>query len=241
MSKNDLVLNKYNINHRSACRLFRVNSFYRNMKEIIVASKAKETLDNLLSLQVRGENALAKIQSLADVPCEDINTLTKAFITSFVAQKVARIESNNFLTAESKQTLIAEWRDKEKTAIRCVRDIQNLVEACQPQAKVFIEDGELVTSLSLKEIADNQSLLEVPEKANEHFELIQAIRTAIANLREFERQEDTRPMNMNTIVNIGEDEVASAWATGHIKRDHRWEHTLHRPREERGIVIGRSE
>ena len=27
MSKNDIVINKYNINHRSACRLFRVNSY----------------------------------------------------------------------------------------------------------------------------------------------------------------------------------------------------------------------
>ena len=27
MSKNDIVINKYNINHRSARRLFRVNSY----------------------------------------------------------------------------------------------------------------------------------------------------------------------------------------------------------------------
>lgn len=210
------------------------------MKEIVITSKAKETLDNLLSLQVRGENALSKIQSLADVPCEDINTLTKPFITSFVAQKVAQVENTTFLTTETKQTLIAEWRDKEKVSLKAVKTIQEFVEACQPQAIVSIEDGELVTSLSLKEIADNQSLLEVPEKANEHFELIQAIRTAIANLREFERQEDTLPMNMNTIVNIGEDEVASAWATGHIKRDHRWDHILARAeRQGRLINIGR--
>lgn len=210
------------------------------MKEIINKSKAKETLDNLLSLQVRGENALAQIQQLADVPCEDINTLTKPFITSFVAQKVAQVESCAFLTTETKQTLIAEWRDKEKVSLKAVKTIQEFVEACQPQAIVSIEDGELVTSLSLKEIADNQSLMEVPEKANEHFELIQAIRVAIANLREFERQEDTLPMNMNTIVNIGEDEVASAWATGHIKRDHRWDHILARAeRQGRLINIGR--
>ena len=30
MSKNDIVINKYNINHRSACRLFRVNSIMKN-------------------------------------------------------------------------------------------------------------------------------------------------------------------------------------------------------------------
>ncbi len=35
ISKNDLALNKYNINHRLTCRLFRVNSFLK-IKEILV-------------------------------------------------------------------------------------------------------------------------------------------------------------------------------------------------------------
>lgn len=210
------------------------------MKEIVITSKVKELLDTLQVKQLHAENALLNIQELVDIPCTDINTLTKPCIVAFVAQKIREVSRASFLTSDVKTNLIQDWKTKEKTAIKAIKDIQVFVEACQPQAIVSIEDGELITSLSLKEIADNQSLLEVPEKANEHFELIQAIRTAIANLREFERQEDTLPMNMNTIVNIGEDEVASAWATGHIKRDHRWDHILARAeRQGRLINIGR--
>ncbi|MDY3073605.1 MAG: hypothetical protein SOW57_03040, partial [Prevotella sp.] len=100
------------------------------------------------------------------------------------------------------------------------------------------EDGELVTDISLNEIADQKNLLDVPEKASEHYSKIVAIREAIAALRDFETSEDTRPMNMNTLLNIGEDEVASAWATGHIKRDHRYDNLLSRTKHQRNFVTG---
>ena len=208
------------------------------MKQIVITWRAKETLDDLLSKQAKAETALEEIKELTDIPCNDINTLTKAFITSFVAQKVAQVESTTFLTTETKQSLNEEWRTKEKVALKAVKQIQDFVEACLPEGVVSIEDGELVTSLSLKEIADQKNLLDVPEKASEHFSLIMAIRTAIANLREFEETQDTKPMNMDTLLNIGKDEVCESWATGWIKRDHRYDNLLNRVKHQRNIITG---
>lgn len=209
------------------------------MKEIIIASKAKELLDTLQVKQLHAENALLNIQELVDIPCTDINTLTKAFITSFVAQKIGEVSRTTFLTSDVKTSLIQDWKTKEKTAIKCIKEIQEYIEACQPQAIVSIEDGELVTSLSLKEIADNQSLLEVPEKAETHYSKIMAIRDAIADLREFEKVEDLRPMNMGYICNISEDEVFQAWASGRIKVDHSFDHLYQRAAHKGNIIFGR--
>ncbi len=208
------------------------------MKEVIISWKAKESLNDLQSKQAKAENALEEIRGLVDIPCTDINTLTKPFLRSFVAQKIAEVSRTTFLTSDIKSSLIAEWQKKEKVALKAVKQIQDFVEACSPEGIVSIEDGELVTDLSLSEIADKKNLLDVPEKASEHFSLIMAIRTAIANLREFEETQDTRPMNMNTLLNIGEDEVASAWATGHIKRDHRYDNLLNRAKHKRNIITG---
>lgn len=208
------------------------------MKEIIISWKAKESLNDLQSKQAKAENALETIKGLTDIPCEDINTLTLPFIKSFVAQKIAEVERTTFLTTETKQSLIEEWEGKEKTALKGVKQIQEFVGACLPEGVVSIQDGELVTSLSLKEIADKKNLLDVPEKASEHYTKIIAIREAIAALREFEEAEDTRPMNLNTLLNIGEDEVASAWATGHVKRDHRYDNLLNRTKHQRNFITG---
>ncbi len=208
------------------------------MKEVIITWKSKETLDDLLSKQAKAENALEEIKGLTDIPCEDINTFTKPFIRSFVAQKISEVSRTSFLTSDIKSSLISDWQKKEKAAAKAIRVIQEYVEACCPEGVVSIQDGELVTDLSLSEIADKKNLLSVPEKAEEHYTKILAIRQAIAALRAFEEAEDTKPMNLNTLLNIGEDEVAAAWATGHIKRDHRYDTLLNRASRKRNIITG---
>ena len=208
------------------------------MKQIVISWRAKETLGDLLSKQAKADKALETIKGLVDIPCSDINNLTLPSVKAFVSQKIAEIGRAGFLTAETKQSLNEEWRTKEKTALKAAKDIQEYVEACLPQSVVSIEDGQLITDMSLNEIADKKNLLEVPDKAEEHYTKIVAIREAIAALRAFEEAEDTKPMNLNTILNIGEDEVASAWATGHIKRDHRFDTLLNRAKHQRNIIIG---
>lgn len=208
------------------------------MKEVIISWKSREMLDDLQSEQAKAEKALETIKELVDIPCTDINTLTKPFIRSFVAQKIAEVSRTTFLTSDIKSSLISDWQKKEKVATKAIQAIQNFAEACSPEGVVTIEDGELVTDISLNEIADQKNLLDVPEKASEHYSKIVAIREAIAALRDFETSEDTRPMNMNTLLNIGEDEVASAWATGHIKRDHRYDNLLSRIKHQRNFVTG---
>lgn len=211
------------------------------MKEVIISWKAKESLNDLQSKQAKAENALETIKGLTDIPCEDINTLTKPFIRSFVAQKISEVSRTTFLTSDTKSSLIADWQKKEKAAAKSIRVIQEYVEACLPEGVVSIEDGELVTDISLNEIADQKNLLDVPEKAEEHYTKILAIREAIAALREFEQAEDLKSMNINTLLNIGEDEVAQSWATGWIKRDHRYDTLLNRVNHKRNFIIGNNE
>lgn len=208
------------------------------MKEIVITWRAKETLNDLQVKQAKADKALETIKGLVDIPCANINNLTLPSVKAFVAQKIAEIDRAGFLTTEAKASLVQEWKGKEKTAIKAVKDIQGYVEACSPEGVVSIEDGQLVTDLSLKEIADQKNLLSVPDKASEHYGKILAIREAIAALRAFEEAEDTKPMNLNTLLNIGEDEVAAAWATGHIKRDHRYDNLLNRVNHKRNIIIG---
>lgn len=208
------------------------------MEQIVISWRAKESLNDLLSKQSKADKSLEIIKELIDIPCNDINVLATQPIKAFCSQKIAEVERATFLTTETKTSLINEWKGKEKTAIKAVKDIQEYVEACLPQAVVSIEDGQLVTEISLNEIADQKNLLDVPEKAEEHYTKIVAIREAIASLREFETAEDLKPMNLNTLLNIGEDEVASAWATGHIHRDHRFDTLLNRASHKRNFVTG---
>ena len=99
------------------------------MKEVIISWKSRETLDDLQSKQAKAENALETLKGLTDIPCNDINVLVTPSIKAFVSQKIAEVDRAGFLTTETKQSLIEEWRAKEKTALKAAKQIQNFVAA----------------------------------------------------------------------------------------------------------------
>lgn len=209
--------------------------------KIVIKSRMREVLNDLQIKQARAVNALEEVKGLADIPCESIDTLTGVYIASYVGQKVGEVERSTFLTTSAKHELVEQWQTMGKTASKCAKDITAFVEACKPVATVTLEDGELTTGKTLQEIADTLSLADVPEGAEKHIELIKAVRTSIANLREYEKIQDLKPMTMNTVSTIQDDEICQSWASGWIKRDHSFDHLLERAarRREYGITIGR--
>lgn len=210
------------------------------MRKIIIKSKSRQVKNDLDRLQARALTALEEIQGLADIPCESIDTVTGEYIASYVAQKVTGVERSDFLTTSAKHELVQQWQKIGKTATKCAKDITAFVEACKPVATVTIEEGELTTDKTLQEIADTLSLADVPEGAEKHVELIKAVRQSIANLREYERTQDLKPMTMNTVSTIQDDEICESWASGWIKRDHSFDHLLERAaRRGNSIIFGR--
>ena len=210
------------------------------MRKIIITSKSRQVKNDLDRLQARAETALEEIKGLADIPCEDINTLTGAYISSYVNSKVTEVEHSTFLTTSAKTELVEQWQKMGKTATKCAKDITAFVEACKPVATVTLEDGELTTDKTLQEIADTLSLAEVPEGAETHINLIKAVRASIAALRDYEIAQDLKRMSFNTISSIQDDEICQSWASGWIKRDHSFDHLYERAaRREYGIKIGR--
>lgn len=210
------------------------------MRKIVITSRMREVLDDLQIKQSRALTALEEIQGLTDIPCESIDTLTGAYIASYVDTKVKEVQRSTFLTTSAKTELVQQWQKMGKTATKCAKDITAFVEACSPVATVALIDGELTTDKTLQEIADTLSLADVPEGAEKHIELIRAVRKSISDLREFEKVEDLKAMTWNTVSSIADDEICQSWASGWIKRDHSFDHLYERAaRREYGIKIGR--
>ena len=208
------------------------------MRKIVIQSRMREVLNDLQIKQSRALTALEEIQGLTDIPCESIDTLTGAYIASYVDTKVKEVQRSTFLTTSAKTELVEQWQKMGKTATKCAKDITAFVEACSPVATVTLVDGELTTDKTLQEIADTLSLAEVPEGAEKHIELIKAVRQSIANLREYEKIQDLKPMTMNTVSSIEDDEICQSWASGWIKRDHSFDHLLNRVKHKRNFITG---
>lgn len=208
--------------------------------KIVIKSRMREVLNDLQIKQARALTALEEIQGLADIPCESIDTLTGAYIASYVNSKVTEVQRSTFLTSQAKTELFEQWQKMGKTAIKCAKDITAFVEACKPVATVALVDGELTTDKTLQEIADTLSLAEVPEGAEKHISLIKAVRKSISNLRDYEISQDLKRMSFNTISTIEDDEICESWASGWIKRDHSYDHLYERAaRRGNSIIFGR--
>ena len=68
------------------------------MRKIVITSRMREVLNDLQIKQARALTALEEIQGLTDIPCETIDTLTGAYIASYVGKKIAEVERSTFLT-----------------------------------------------------------------------------------------------------------------------------------------------
>ena len=211
-----------------------------NQKEICIKVDAAQRLENLLISYNKAQNALDKLVELRDIPCSSVEDLDIAKIKDFVQANINIINTTPIFTEYYKIGLVRDWEQKKAKAIFLIRDIKQLFTECQGYA-FSIEEGIITPETSLEAIADAQCTKPIPEEAFTHFELIESLRKAIRELREFEKAQNLRKINITDYISISEETLAEGWASGWLQKIDPKYIPKHRPREERGIVIGRTE
>lgn len=209
-------------------------------KEICIKVDAAQRLDNLLSAYNKAQNALDKLNELGDIPCSSLEDLDIAKIKDFIQANINTINTTPIFTEYYKIGLVKDWEKKKAKAIFLIRDIKQLFTECQGYA-FSIENGIITPETSLEAIAEAQSTKPIPEEAFTHFELIESLRKAIRELREFEKAQNLRKINITDYISISEETLAEGWASGWLQKIDPKFIPKHRSREERGIVIGRTE
>lgn len=211
-----------------------------NKKEICIKVDAAQRLDNLLISYNKAQDALDKLIELGDIPCSCMEDLDIAKIKGFIQANINTINTTPIFTESYKIGLVKDWEQKKAKAIFLIREIKQLFTECQGYA-FSIENGIITPETSFKAIAEAQSTKPIPEEAFTHFELIESLRKAIRELREFEKAQNLRKINITDYISISEETLAEGWASGWLQKIDPKYIPRHRPREERGIVIGRTE
>lgn len=209
-------------------------------KEICIKIDARQREKTLISVLNKAQNALDKLSELGDIPCSCMEDLDLSKIKTFIQSNISTIEATPIFTESFKARLVKEWDMKRAKAISLLRDIKQIFEECQGYA-FSIEDGIITPETSLEAIAEAQSTKPIPEEAFTHFELIESLRKAIRELREFEKAQNLLKINITDYISISEETLAEGWASGWLKKIDPKYIPKHRSREERGIVVGRSE
>lgn len=209
-------------------------------KEICINIDAQQREKTLISVLNKAQNALDKLNELRDIPCSSMEDLDLSKIKDFIQTNINTINATSIFTESYKAGLVKEWDMKRTKAISLLRDIKQIFEECQGYA-FTIEEGVITPETSLEAIAEAQSTKPIPEEAFTHFELIESLRKAIRELREFEKAQNLLKINITDYISISEKTLAEGWASGWLKKVDPKYIPKHRSREERGIVIGRTE
>lgn len=209
-------------------------------KEICIKIDAQQREETLISVLNKAQNALDKLSELGDIPCSCMEDLDLSKIKTFIQSNVSTIEKIPVFPESYKAGLVKEWDMKRAKAISLLRDIKQIFAECQGYA-FTIEEGVITPETPLKAIAEAQSTKPIPEEAFEHYKRIEAVRTAIRELREFEKAQNLRMINITDYITISEETLAEGWASGWLKKIDPEFMPHHRPREERNIRIGRTE
>ena len=209
-------------------------------KEICIKIDAQQREETLISVLNKAQNALDKLSELGDIPCSCMEDLDLSKIKTFIQSNISTIEKTPIFTESYKAGLVKEWDMKRAKAISLLIDIKQIFAECQGYA-FTIEEGVITPETSLKAIAEAQSTKPIPEEAFTHFELIESLRKAIRKLREFEKAQNLRKINITDYISISEETLAEGWASGWLQKIDPKFIPKHRSREERGIVIGRTE
>ena len=209
-------------------------------KEICIRVDAQQREETLISVFNKAQNALDKLSELGDIPCSCMEDLDLSKIKDFIQTNINTINATSIFTESYKAGLVREWDIKRAKAISLLRDIKQIFAECQGYA-FTIEEGVITPETSLEAIAEAQSTKPIPAEAFTHFELIESLRKAIRELREFEKAQNLRKINITDYISISEETLAEGWVSGWLQKIDPKFIPKHRSREERGIVIGRTE
>lgn len=141
------------------------------------------------------------------VAMQDINGIPKVLkdidgnlVRSLVRSRLEDIDKATIMTSDDKRKAKQNWAKIEEEALGYIASIQNFIEK-YPNADIAVNDGVLICC-NYDAVLTEVCKTETPESVYKHVELILAVRDAIKNLNEFEKEHN---FPTGSLYNVGVD------------------------------------
>lgn len=194
----------------------------QQVKYLIIDSERNKVMEELQKTTDKANKALETLKALQDFPCNSLGEITGEKIKAVCAEKIKATETATFLPMSEKQRIVADWKERRAKAMACCRDIKALIERYGDLEFIISPDGTITSVKPIQEYAEEKTRKPVPDKAVKHWELLEAFRKAVIDLREFEKNEDLR--HVHEPMTISENRIYEGWVTGEIFIDHSFDH-----------------
>lgn len=189
-------------------------------------------LDNVSRSLQQTMAELQGIEELQQIPA-DLGDITTTWLQRKIDECTAPIKADKSLTGYERRERLKPWRAISQRATRLVNIIQGIM-LSNPDVVFTIEDDEggrphyFIDEQQIEAVALQRSTHPVPAEALQHLDLIQQVREAVENLREFEDKHNVRRYTVEQLLHLPwSGGLCDLWITGDIIIDQiteKWKH-----------------
>ena len=192
------------------------------LKEIVLDRELQEAVTNCQAALNKAQVALYELHKLSDYPTPStLADVTASGLMAFVSQRVEAVRATTLYTEAQRGKIIDEWVEWQVKAMPYVSAVENFVNDWQVVCPVLDTATITIYTSDPTEALTPLYTVQVPLQAHTHWQLINNVREAINNLREWEKEQDTYKLPISKLLQKSEEDVITLWVKGSIKVDHR--------------------
>lgn len=195
------------------------------MAEIVIQKKKQDAVTAIRSAEASLRDAVSRLRSIPelDVPSSLGNIVCADWLREQLGNRIALVRADKSLTAAERETRLAPWRAIKGRAERAVLKIDGILHdwpALDWQPDVDGLNYHLADE-QVETLATQKATTIVPPLAEQHWELIVKMRSAVEQLRAFEVEHDVKDCPLIMLSRMNESQLYQAWVDRSILLERR--------------------
>lgn len=188
---------------------------------IVLSRELDEAVYNCRKALQKANEAITELHHLADYPTPTtLADVTTQSLIAFVSQRQEAVNNTPLYTAKERERIISNWTEWRTKAMPLVVAVENFVSEWQEVSPVLDTATMEILTSDIAESLAPRFTVEIPLQAHRHKELINAVRVAYNDLREWEHEQDCKKVPLKNLLSLTDEDINQSWASGNIKVDH---------------------
>ncbi len=192
--------------------------------KIILHKELEDDIYQCRTALRKAQEALSELYKLSDYPTPaTLSEVTTANLLAFVAQRINAVKATPIYTTAEREERISDWTEWRFKAMPHVVAVENFVNDWQEVSPVLDTSDMSILTNDIAEALTPKFTVEIPIQAHHHLQLINNVRHAYYELREWEQEQDIKKVPLKELVSLTERDLFQSWATGDIKVNHQFD------------------
>ncbi len=188
---------------------------------IILQRELDEATYNCRKALHKAQEGIRELFKLSDYPTPSTLTeVTTRNLIAFCEQRINAVKATPIYTTAEREERISDWTEWRFKAMPHVVAVENFVNDWQDVNPVLDTSDMSILTNDIAESLKPRFTVDVPLQAHRHIELINGVRNAINELRDWECEQDCKKVDLKKLLSLKEEDIMRSWASGEIKVSH---------------------